>query len=139
MQVMIWNELAQGDTNYCAILVIINSVLQIVLYSPYALLCINVIGGNANSSIRVEYGPVAISVLIVRPFPVPCFCYIQVTIEVPRYPPRRRSRNPHSSLPRQIQNVLRNQIPPNIRPSIPHRLGLYHPRHVRVPRPSHRA
>lgn len=67
LQVMIWNELAQGDTNYCAILVIINSVLQIILYSPYALLCINVIGGNANSDIRVEYGPVAISVLIVRP------------------------------------------------------------------------
>jgi len=64
--VMIWNQLAKGDGDYCAILVIINSVLQVVLYSPYALLFINVIGGDHQSSIHVSYRDVAISVLIVR-------------------------------------------------------------------------
>lgn len=33
-QVMIWNQLAGGDHNYCAILVVINSILQIALYAP---------------------------------------------------------------------------------------------------------
>jgi len=63
--VMIWNRLARGDSEYCAILVIVNSVLQIVLYSPYSLLFINVIGGNRQANIHVDYGNVAISVLIV--------------------------------------------------------------------------
>lgn len=64
--VMIWNQMARGDHDYCAILVIINSVLQIILYSPYAVLFINIIGNTAESSaIHVSYGNVAISVLIV--------------------------------------------------------------------------
>ncbi len=64
--VMIWNQLAGGDSNYCAILVVINSVLQIILYSPYSLLFVNVIGGEkGGSGIHVSYGEVAISVLIV--------------------------------------------------------------------------
>lgn len=66
--VMIWNQLAKGDGNYCAILVVFNSILQIVLYSPYALLFINVIGGGSQSEVHVSYGNVAISVLIVRLF-----------------------------------------------------------------------
>lgn len=66
--VMVWNQLARGDKEYCAILVILNSLLQIVLYSPYALLLINKIGGGNQPDIHVSYGPVAISVLIVRFF-----------------------------------------------------------------------
>lgn len=61
--VMIWNQLARGDGDYCAILVVVNSVLQILLYSPYALLLINIIGGQ--STVHVSYGSVAISSLIV--------------------------------------------------------------------------
>ena len=60
---VIWNSLAGGDHNYCAILVIINSVLQIALYAPMATLFINVISGE--SDFKVEYGTVAIDVLIV--------------------------------------------------------------------------
>lgn len=63
--VMVWNQLAGGDMNYCAVLVVLNSVLQIVLYSPYAVLFVNIIGG-ASHAIHVSYGEVAISVLIVR-------------------------------------------------------------------------
>ncbi|KAF8895598.1 sodium bile acid symporter family-domain-containing protein [Infundibulicybe gibba] len=68
--VMIWNQLARGDAEYCAILVVINSALQIVLYSPYALLFVNVIGGNAQSGVHVSYGNVAISVLIYLGIPL---------------------------------------------------------------------
>ena len=69
--VMIWVGLARGDIEYCAILVIINSLLQIILYSPLAVLFINVIGGE-NAGLRVSYGNVAISVVIVsKLFPRP--------------------------------------------------------------------
>ncbi|KDR70682.1 hypothetical protein GALMADRAFT_229986 [Galerina marginata CBS 339.88] len=68
--VMIWNELARGDGDYCAVLVVINSILQIILYSPYALLFINVIGGQGRSDIHVSYGNVAISVLIYLGIPL---------------------------------------------------------------------
>ena len=65
--VMIWNELARGDGDYCAILVVVNSVLQIILYSPYSVLFINIIGsGKAQSVVHLQYRQVAISVLIVR-------------------------------------------------------------------------
>ena len=66
--VMIWNQLAQGDNDYCAILVVLNSILQIILYSPYSLLFINVIGGG-QQAVHVDYRDVAISVLIVSSAP----------------------------------------------------------------------
>lgn len=62
--VMIWNRLAGGDHNYCAIVVAINSALQIVLYAPYAVLFVNVIGGD--QKLHIDYAEVAIDVLIVR-------------------------------------------------------------------------
>ena len=62
--VMIWDDLTHGDLEYGAILVIINTILQIILFSPLALLFLNVIGGNEQSA-TVAYVNVAISVLIV--------------------------------------------------------------------------
>ena len=62
--VMIWNDLARGDQEYGAILIVINAVLQIILFSPLALLFLKVIGGNGQTT-TVAYGNVAISVLIV--------------------------------------------------------------------------
>ncbi|TFY64092.1 hypothetical protein EVJ58_g2846 [Rhodofomes roseus] len=67
--VMVWNQLAGGDGNYCAVLVVINSVLQIALYSPYAVWFVNVMGG-AGADIHVSYGNVAISVLIYLGIPL---------------------------------------------------------------------
>lgn len=66
--VMIWNQLAGGDNDYCAIVVIMNSVLQIVLYSPMCLFFVNVISGE--KSLKLEYGKTAIAVLIYLGIPL---------------------------------------------------------------------
>ncbi|KAF9234732.1 sodium bile acid symporter family-domain-containing protein [Melanogaster broomeanus] len=66
--VMVWNQLAGGDGEYCALLVVANSVLQIILYSPYAVLFINVIGSS--KQFHLAYGTVAISVLIYLGIPL---------------------------------------------------------------------
>ena len=41
--VVIWNDLARGNNEYCAILVVVNALLQIALFSPYSVFFINVI------------------------------------------------------------------------------------------------
>jgi ACR3 family arsenite efflux pump ArsB len=40
--VLIWNELARGDPELCAVMVAFNSVLQIVLYAPLSLFYLQV-------------------------------------------------------------------------------------------------
>lgn len=59
--VLIWTGLAGGDNEYCAILVAINSLLQMILFAPLALLFIKVIGGTTHD-VQVGYAPVAKSV-----------------------------------------------------------------------------
>lgn len=58
--VNIWTSLAKGDCDVCAILVIVNSALQMVLFSPYSLLLINVISDG--HSLALDYQHVAIAV-----------------------------------------------------------------------------
>ncbi len=41
--VLIWNMLASGDSEYCAVLVALNSVFQIIMYSPLAYLYLTVV------------------------------------------------------------------------------------------------
>jgi ACR3 family arsenite transporter len=43
--VLMWNMLAGGDSEYCAVLVALNSVFQIIMYSPLAYLFLVVIPG----------------------------------------------------------------------------------------------
>jgi ACR3 family arsenite transporter len=62
--VMIWNQIARGDSNICAIIVIINSLLQLVLYAPFGVWFVNVISGSKD--FHLSYGDTAISVVIVR-------------------------------------------------------------------------
>ncbi|KAF7720385.1 hypothetical protein EC973_009572, partial [Apophysomyces ossiformis] len=72
--VLIWNHLAGGDANYCAILVAINSILQIALYSPYSVLFINLVpswfGAPIDRSIHTDIWPIAQSVLIYLGIPL---------------------------------------------------------------------
>ena len=58
--VLIWTGLAGGDEQYCAILVAVNSILQMVLYAPLAILFVNVIGNGGVQT--VSYSIVARSV-----------------------------------------------------------------------------
>jgi len=59
--VLIWTGLAGGDSEYCAILVAINSILQMVLFAPLALLFIVAISGDPHGY-DVDYNFVAKSV-----------------------------------------------------------------------------
>ena len=52
--VLIWTGLAGGDNDYCAILVAINSFLQMVLFAPLAVLYITVISGGNVGGLNYE-------------------------------------------------------------------------------------
>ncbi|KAH8123712.1 sodium bile acid symporter family-domain-containing protein [Trichoderma asperelloides] len=58
--VLIWNALAGGNNDYCAILVAVNSILQMVLFAPLAIFFIRVISHEDVGSI--SYSVVATSV-----------------------------------------------------------------------------
>src|ERR1700761_3429976 len=61
--VLIWNDLAEGDGDYCAVLVAFNSILQIVLFAPFAVFYINIVSHSKNR-VAVSYSRVATSVAV---------------------------------------------------------------------------
>ena len=68
-QVLIWNGLAGGDDEYCAILVAVNSMLQMVLYAPLAILFIKIIS-HEEGVLAVSYERVATSVAVFLGIPL---------------------------------------------------------------------
>lgn len=61
--VLLWNEIALGNNELCSVIVLINCLLQILLYAPYQRLMVSVIGGGVQSAtISVTYSTVSRSI-----------------------------------------------------------------------------
>jgi ACR3 family arsenite transporter len=67
--VLIWTDLAGGDTDYCAVLVAFNSVLQIILFAPLAIFYVKIVS-HSGTDLDISYSVVATSVAVFLGIPL---------------------------------------------------------------------
>lgn len=53
--VLIWNQVARGDDELCAFFVVLNSIMQLILYAPYQILFCEVISHGTPLSVSLQY------------------------------------------------------------------------------------
>ncbi|KAJ5100163.1 hypothetical protein N7532_007164 [Penicillium argentinense] len=77
--VLIWTGLAGGDSEYCAILVAVNSLLQMVLFAPLAIFFINIIS-HSGSQVTLSYSTAAKSVAVFLGIPLGAAIITRITL-----------------------------------------------------------
>lgn len=79
--VLLWNEIALGDNTLCAVLVLVNSLLQVVLFAPYQLFFCYIISGDpVPVDSGVSYSIVAKSVAFFLGIPLALGVIIRFTL-----------------------------------------------------------